>query len=35
MNLTQIDLVHLDDEGKVNEAWVFPEDADAADAFWS
>ena len=34
IDLTQIDLVHME-AGKVTEAWVFPEDAEASDAFWS
>jgi ketosteroid isomerase-like protein len=35
IDLLQIDLVHLDSDGKVVEAWVFPEDTEASDAFWS
>ena len=35
IDLTQIDLVHMNDSGQVREAWVFPEDTEAADAFWS
>jgi ketosteroid isomerase-like protein len=35
IDLTQIDLVHMDEDGKVTEAWVFPEDTEASDAFWS
>ena len=35
IDLTQIDLVHMNSDGKVSEAWVFPEDTDASDAFWS
>lgn len=35
IDLTQIDLVHLNESGQVSEAWVFPEDTEATDNFWS
>jgi ketosteroid isomerase-like protein len=35
IDLTQIDLVQMGDDGRVTEAWVFPDDTAASDAFWS
>jgi ketosteroid isomerase-like protein len=35
VELNQIDLIHIGRDGKVSEAWVFPEDTESSDAFWS